>query len=672
MGIKILLADDSVTAQNMGKKILSEAGHEVVTVSNGAAAAKKIAEVKPNLVLLDVFMPGYSGLELCEKLRAAADTAKLPVLLTVGRMEPYNPQDGARVKADGIIVKPFEASDLIAAVERLAEKLAPAKKATPHPEQTLKIAALGEVKDESPQWKQVPASRVEEAEFAPEAPEPQNYEHTMRLDASQIAAMLNSAVKQQASTPAPAQEFTVPVAEPSGEEFHVSAPAFVEEAEAANAAPVSNDDQRQPASMPSYMDQYLSEEPAFAVEATTAESEAPIAAFEPVRMEHVPEQSLANEFAPTMVLPHDVFLHHAGAEESHEVPVASAEGLELTAAAPVADIPVAKEPGFEPTLQSAETPAVVMPDPAFVSDPHAATMDFATQFGITETPVSPEFAAHAEPSGPVDDFEARLNAVMASSYEESATDLPTLNTPAEPASEAPAADFQARLDQAMSAFDSPAESAVEAAPAEAAGLETSHIPVLKEEPGATSEPETTVAQPELAAHEIGATLSEPEALVFSGTESASSYQEPPVADAISSTMISASESEQSSVSMEAVAAPDTDEAVVQQMREAISHLPVDVSHSPQPEPMAFAAAAGAAPAVAPSPLGREAELEIARALSAAMGVESSPVPAESAASDQLAGSPDANNIATAVENVMKRELPNLIWKIMAEMDLRKR
>src|SRR5690348_437261 len=111
----------------MGKKILSEAGHEVVTVSNGAAAAKKIAEIKPELVLLDVFMPGYSGLELCEKLRNAAETSKIPVLLTVGRMEPYTAQDGARVKADGVIVKPFEATDLTAAVDRIAEKVKPSK-----------------------------------------------------------------------------------------------------------------------------------------------------------------------------------------------------------------------------------------------------------------------------------------------------------------------------------------------------------------------------------------------------------------------------------------------------------------------------------------------------------------------------------------------------------------
>ena len=668
MGIKILLADDSATAQNMGKKILSEAGHEVVTVSNGAAAAKKIAEVKPSLVLLDVFMPGYSGLELCEKLRAAADTAKLPVLLTVGRMEPYNPQDGARVKADGIIVKPFEASDLIAAVDRLAEKLAPAKKVVPESEPTLKIAPPAESKNESHlQWKQAPPTHGEEAPAA-KASDSKNYEQTMRLDASQIAAMLNSAsaAKQKESAPA-TEEFHVAPALPATD---AAMQAFGEEADAIS--PVTAAAQEPAAAMPSYMDQYLTGETAFSGEPAASESAAPAAAFEPVMMERVSQQSVINEFAPTIMLPKDALLERIEDAASLAAPVASAEGLELTAAAPVADLPVAQEPGFEPTLQSAETPAVVMPDPAFVRDQHHATMDFATQFGISETPVSPEFAAHAEPSGPVDDFEARLNAVMASSYEESGTDLPTLTRAMETTSEAPGTDFQAQLDQAMYAFDAPAEPMTETAPAEAAGLETSHLPSLHEEPSVASEPELVVAQPEFASNEIGATANEPEISVFSGVESASSHQEPGVVEAVSSTLIPALEPEQAAASREAAEAPDTDEAVIQQMREAISHLPVDSSHAGEPEPMALAAAAGVAPAVVRSPLGREAELEIARSLGAAMGVESSAQHHESPAQEETAGSRDANNLAAAVENVMKRELPNLIWKIMAEIDLRKR
>ena len=58
-----MLADDSLTAQNMGKKILTEAGYEVIAVSNGAQAMKKIVSERPDLVVLDIYMPGYSGLE---------------------------------------------------------------------------------------------------------------------------------------------------------------------------------------------------------------------------------------------------------------------------------------------------------------------------------------------------------------------------------------------------------------------------------------------------------------------------------------------------------------------------------------------------------------------------------------------------------------------------------
>ena len=125
MSMRILFADDSMTAQNMGKKILTEAGYEVVAVSNGAAAVKKIAEQKPDIIILDIYMPGYSGLEVCDKVRASIETLKTPVLLTVGKMEPYRAEDASRVKADGVIIKPFEASDLLAVIRRLEERVVP-------------------------------------------------------------------------------------------------------------------------------------------------------------------------------------------------------------------------------------------------------------------------------------------------------------------------------------------------------------------------------------------------------------------------------------------------------------------------------------------------------------------------------------------------------------------
>ena len=125
MARKILLADDSVTAQNMGRKILTDAGYEVITVNNGSAALKRVAEHKPDLVVLDVYMPGYSGLEVCQRLKDAPDTARIPILLTVGKLEPFKAEDARRVNADAFIIKPFEASELMGALARLEDRMVP-------------------------------------------------------------------------------------------------------------------------------------------------------------------------------------------------------------------------------------------------------------------------------------------------------------------------------------------------------------------------------------------------------------------------------------------------------------------------------------------------------------------------------------------------------------------
>jgi twitching motility two-component system response regulator PilH len=122
---KILLADDSVTAQNMGRRILADAGYEVITVSNGSAALKKISEQRPDLIVLDVYMPGYGGLEVCQRIKETQDTARIPVLLTVGKLEPFKPEEAKRARADAFIVKPFEASELLTALTKLEDRIVP-------------------------------------------------------------------------------------------------------------------------------------------------------------------------------------------------------------------------------------------------------------------------------------------------------------------------------------------------------------------------------------------------------------------------------------------------------------------------------------------------------------------------------------------------------------------
>ena len=167
MALKVLLADDNITAQKMGCKILSDAGYIVVAVSNGAAAMKKIVAEKPELIILDVYMSGYSGLEVCEKVKNAAETAQVPVLLTVAPMEPFNAADGNRVRADGVLTKPFLPTDLLAVVRKFEEKIHPP--APPEAGKAAGMPALQEFEDESyAEWKAGAAPEDDAAAKAPE------------------------------------------------------------------------------------------------------------------------------------------------------------------------------------------------------------------------------------------------------------------------------------------------------------------------------------------------------------------------------------------------------------------------------------------------------------------------------------------------------------------------
>ena len=130
---RVLLADDSTHAQRMGTKILTGEGFEVVTVSNGEAAVKKLTGGGFDLVLADVFMPGRTGYELCAFVKTDPKTSHLPVILVVGQLEPYDPSQGERVQADGVLTKPFEASKMLAMVKGALKVAEQQKKAAAPP-----------------------------------------------------------------------------------------------------------------------------------------------------------------------------------------------------------------------------------------------------------------------------------------------------------------------------------------------------------------------------------------------------------------------------------------------------------------------------------------------------------------------------------------------------------
>jgi CheY-like chemotaxis protein len=108
---KILVADDNSNIQKMVGLALKDQGIDVVAVGNGEAAVRKISDLKPDLVLADVFMPVRNGYEVCQYVKMDPTLAHIPVILLVGAFDPLDEQEAQRVGADGVLKKPFVPPD---------------------------------------------------------------------------------------------------------------------------------------------------------------------------------------------------------------------------------------------------------------------------------------------------------------------------------------------------------------------------------------------------------------------------------------------------------------------------------------------------------------------------------------------------------------------------------
>jgi CheY-like chemotaxis protein len=119
---RILLADDSPHAQRMGERILREEGFEVVSLTDGNAALARLADVDPDLILADVFLPGKSGFELCRHVKNEARFKHVRVVLTAGLLEPFDEEEAKRAGCDAIVKKPFEASKVVGTINPLVKE----------------------------------------------------------------------------------------------------------------------------------------------------------------------------------------------------------------------------------------------------------------------------------------------------------------------------------------------------------------------------------------------------------------------------------------------------------------------------------------------------------------------------------------------------------------------
>lgn len=211
MARKVLIADDSPTVQKKASGVLTGEGMEVVTVSNGVAAIKKLPTVLPMVILADIAMPGKDGYEVCEFVKGSKEYANVPVILVFSDDDVLDEQKGARVRADARIRKPFDRDELISTVNKYLA-IAEAAAAKPEPPPPVIKAPL------PPEFVNEPVD--EEPEIAPKEESP---------DFSAFGggvAFAEPALEEIQAEPAPAVEYEI---QPEGSSAMEAAPQVTEE-----------------------------------------------------------------------------------------------------------------------------------------------------------------------------------------------------------------------------------------------------------------------------------------------------------------------------------------------------------------------------------------------------------------------------------------------------------
>jgi len=117
----VLIVDDFPDALALYEAILAEDGHLVRTANSGEAALRKVDEEEPELVLLDVSMPGLDGVEVLRRLRARRGGGPAVIMLTAARREPHAIEAGLKEGADAYLTKPIDSRELLARVRAALE-----------------------------------------------------------------------------------------------------------------------------------------------------------------------------------------------------------------------------------------------------------------------------------------------------------------------------------------------------------------------------------------------------------------------------------------------------------------------------------------------------------------------------------------------------------------------
>lgn len=126
MGKRILVVDDDPAALRLVQYTLQREGYEVITASNGLEGLRRAVSESPDLLVLDVMLPGIDGFEIATRLRSQPATAGLPILMMSAKARDMDRATGLKAGADDYLTKPAAPADISRKVaELLARKTAP-------------------------------------------------------------------------------------------------------------------------------------------------------------------------------------------------------------------------------------------------------------------------------------------------------------------------------------------------------------------------------------------------------------------------------------------------------------------------------------------------------------------------------------------------------------------
>lgn len=121
----VLVADDDRDIRELVVFKLDQAGHQVMVAEDGPAALKAVSDQRPDLIVLDVMMPGMSGFDVCRELRARPDTADIPIILLTAKAQESDVQTGFTAGADDYVIKPFSPKELASRVQAVLARRRP-------------------------------------------------------------------------------------------------------------------------------------------------------------------------------------------------------------------------------------------------------------------------------------------------------------------------------------------------------------------------------------------------------------------------------------------------------------------------------------------------------------------------------------------------------------------